>query len=204
MSLRSMTGKKPQVKLRGSRLTQAQKRALRSARQLRLSGLSRAQKRAIRSAQLTAQRTAQTAQSARQTAQSARQTAQIAAQRTAERVGPTAGQARQMASTGVQNARVWSAPRLDRAGAYVEGELGPRVGSMLRRMAGRIEPTQPRPGRRGMAAALLAVGGALGAAGAIATRRNMARKHVDESEAPTERLASVSGDEGAEDRAHTS
>ncbi|WP_433179081.1 hypothetical protein [Actinoallomurus sp. CA-150999] len=204
MSLRSMTGRKPQVKLRGSRLTQAQKRALRSARQLRLSGLSRAQKRAIRSAQLTAQRTAQTAQSARQTAQGARLTAQSAAQRTAQRVGPTAGQARQMASMGMQNARVWSAPRIERAGAYVERELGPRVGSMLRRTAGRVEPTQPRRGRRGMAAMLLAVGGALGAAGAIATRRNMARKQIDESEAPTERLSSVSGDEDAEERAHTS
>jgi hypothetical protein len=190
MSLRSMTGKKPQVKLRGSQLTQAQKRAMRSARQLRLSGLSRAQKRALRSAQKTAQRTAQSAQST--------------AQRTAQRLGPTAGQARRMASTGMYNARIWGAPQLDRAGAYVEKELAPRVGSMLRRTAQRIEPTPPRRGRRGIAAMLLLAGGALGAAGAIATRRNVARKQAEGTEpTSTEHLASVS-DSDSTQRARTS
>ncbi|MFL6055068.1 MAG: hypothetical protein ACJ72W_19475 [Actinoallomurus sp.] len=197
MSLRSTTGKKPQVKLSGSQLTRAQKRATRSARQLRLSGLSRAQKRTLRSAQKTAQRTAQSAQTAAKSAQSS-------AQRTAQRLSPTAGQARQMASTGVYNARVWGAPQLDRAGAYVEKELAPRVGSMLRRTAERIEPTPPRRGRRGIAATLLLAGGALGAAGAIATRRNVARKQAQGPESTsTERLSSVSDSAGTE-RARTS
>ncbi|MCO6007375.1 hypothetical protein NE236_20555 [Actinoallomurus purpureus] len=194
MSLRS---KKPQVKLRGSQLTRAQKRAMRSARQLRLSELSRAQKRAVRSAQRTAQRTAQSAQTAALSAQSAAQSA-------AQRLGPPAGQARQAASMGVQNARMWGAPRLDRAGAYVEEELGPRVGSMLRRTAERIEPPRPRRARRGIAATLLLAGGALGAAGAIATRRTVARKQAEEPEpAPAEHLSSVSDDDSTE-RARTS
>ncbi|MCO5986645.1 hypothetical protein NE235_11080 [Actinoallomurus spadix] len=200
MSLRSMSSKKPQVKLSGSQLTRAQKRAMRSARQLRLSELSRAQKRAMMSAQRTAQRTAQGAQSAATTAQTA-------AQRTAEKLGPTAGQARDVASTGVYNARVWGAPRLDRAGAYIEKELAPRVGAMMRRTAKRLEPPQPKR-RRGMATTLLLAGGALGAAGAIATRHNVARRQAEESaSAPSERLSSVSDSESGSsgsDRARTS
>jgi hypothetical protein len=192
-----MPGKKPQVKLRGSQLTRAQKRAMRSARQLRLSGLSRAQKRTLGSAQKTAQRTAQSAQTAAKSAQTT-------AQRTAQRLGPTAGQARKMASTGMLNARIWGAPRLDRAGAYVEKELAPRVGSMLRRTAERIEPTPPRRGRRGIAATLLLAGGALGAAGAIATSRNVARKRAEGTEpTSTEHLSSVS-DSDSTQRARTS
>src|SRR4051812_28719462 len=103
MSLRLTTRKKPQVSLRGLRLTGAQKRAMRNAQKgavrgaqmLRDSRLTGAQKRAIRSAQQTAQR-----------------------------LSPTAEQARQIASTRMQSARVWSAPRIDRAGRYVERELG--------------------------------------------------------------------------------
>ncbi|GAA4618239.1 hypothetical protein GCM10023195_81840 [Actinoallomurus liliacearum] len=197
MSLRSTTRKKPQVKLSGSQLTRAQKRAMRSARQLRLSELSRAQKRAMRSAQQTAQRTAQSAQTAAQTAQNA-------AQRTADRLGPPAGQARDMAATGLYNARTWGAPRLDRAGAYIEKELAPRVGSMMRQMATRLEPPKPRRARRGMAATLLLAGGALGAAGAVATRRNAARRQAEEpTSAPSEHLSSVS-DSDSDDRARTS
>lgn len=180
MSLRMKNRKMPQVNLRDSRLTRAQMRALRRAREgavrsaemLRESGLSKAQIRAMRRAQKRAMQTAR---------------------ETASRLGPTAGQARRMASTGVENARVWSAPRVDRAGHYVERELGPRVGTMLRRTADRIEPARRR-GRRGVAATLLLAGGALGAAGAFATRRNAARKQAEEQGTPGhgEHLSSVS------------
>jgi hypothetical protein len=123
------------------------------------------------------------------------------ARQTASRLGPTAGQARRMASTGVESARVWSAPRIDRAGRYVEHKLGPRVGMMLRRLAGRIEPPRQRS-RRGIATTLLLAGGTLGAAGAFATRRNAARRAEEEQGTPArgEHLSSVSSGE----HAHTS
>lgn len=175
MALRQMTRNMPQVKLGGSQLTQAQRRAMRGVRQLPVPELSRAQKRALRAAQRTAQQTAQ-------------------------RIGPTADQARQIASSGMQTVRIWCAPQINRAGTYVEDELGPRVGSMLRRTAERIEPTRRRRGRRGLAATLMVAGGALGAAGAIATRRTMARKAEESGTAPTEHLTSVS-DNGSTERA---
>jgi hypothetical protein len=110
----------------------------------------------------------------------------------ARRVGPTAGQARRVASSRIYDARVWGAPRLDRAGHFVEHRFGPRVGSMLHRTAGRVKPARNGP-RRSLAMMLLAIGGALGAVGAIATRRGRSRSSEETRRpAPAERLSAVS------------
>lgn len=116
------------------------------------------------------------------------------ARQAAQRVGPTTRQARKMAAKQVQNARVWGAPRIDQAGHYFEEEIGPKVGAMLHRTADRMEP-KPSGRRRGLAAALLVAGGAIGAAGAIVTRRNASRSA--ESTSP-EHLSAVSENSSAE------
>jgi hypothetical protein len=111
------------------------------------------------------------------------------ARQAARRVGPTTRQARKIAAKQMKNARHWSAPRIDQAGQYIEDEVGPRVGAMLHRTAGKVEPRNPRR-RRGLATMLLIVGGAAGAAGAIATRRSAARS-AEEPSSP-EHLSAVS------------
>ena len=120
------------------------------------------------------------------------------AREAAQRVGPTTRQARKIAAKQMKSARYWSAPRIDQAGQYIEDEVGPRVGAMLHRTAGKVEPTSPRR-RRGFAAMLLIAGGAIGAAGAIVTRRNAAR-----SAEPTspEHLSAVS-ENSSTARAHS-
>jgi len=118
------------------------------------------------------------------------------ARQAAERVGPTTREARKIAAKQMKSARHWSAPRIDQAGQYIEDEVGPRVGAMLHRTAGRVEPVAPRR-RRGFAAMLLVIGGAIGAAGAIATRRGAARSA--EGDSP---LSAVSENTSSE-RAHT-
>lgn len=123
------------------------------------------------------------------------------ARRAAMRMAPAAGQARRAASAQVKNARGWSAPWIDRAGHYVEHEIGPRVGMMLHRAADRIEPKTTRRNRRGIAAALMAVGGALGAAGAVATRRNQSRSS-GESGSTSPDLSAVS-DDSTQERARS-
>jgi hypothetical protein len=127
------------------------------------------------------------------------------ARRAARRMGPTSRQAKEIAANGVTTARVWSAPRIDQAGNFVEEEVGPRVGAMLHRTAGRVEPKRPRR-RGGFAAMLLIIGGALGAAGAIATRRN-AERSADEASSPStaDHLSAVSkNNSSSTERAHTS
>jgi len=121
------------------------------------------------------------------------------ARQAAERVGPTTRQARKLAAAQMKSARVWSAPRIDQAGHYIEEEVGPRVGAMLHRTAGRVEPKHGRR-RRGFAAMLLIAGGAVGAAGAIVTRRNAARS-AEEPTSP-EHLSAVSENSNTE-RAQT-
>ncbi|WP_345472935.1 hypothetical protein [Actinoallomurus oryzae] len=121
------------------------------------------------------------------------------ARQAAQRVGPTTRQAQKMAAKQMKNARHWSAPRIDQAGHYIEEEVGPRVGALLHRTADRVEPGTPKR-RRGIAAALLVVGGAVGAAGAIATRRATSRP-AEEATSP-EHLSSAS-DNSDSDRAHS-
>jgi hypothetical protein len=121
------------------------------------------------------------------------------ARQAAQRVAPTTREARKIAAQQMKVARRWSAPRIDQAGQYFEEEIGPRVGAMLHRTAGRVEPGTPKR-RRGLAAALLVVGGAVGAAGAIATRRNASRSN-EEVTSP-EHLSTVSENTDA-DRAHS-
>jgi hypothetical protein len=116
------------------------------------------------------------------------------ARQAAQRVGPTTRQARKMAAKQMKNARHWSAPRIDQAGQYIEDEVGPRVGAMLRRTADRVEPRNRRR-RRGFAAMLLVIGGAVGAAGAIATRRSASRS-AEESTSPD--LSAVSENSSTE------
>ncbi|RAY14635.1 hypothetical protein DPM19_12800 [Actinomadura craniellae] len=87
------------------------------------------------------------------------------------RVVPAAQQARTVTADRVMVARGWSAPRLQRAGRYVESDLGPRVGSFLSNTGRRIEPARRsrRPGRNAMMA--MAAMAAVGAVGAMASRR---------------------------------
>ena len=121
------------------------------------------------------------------------------ARQAAERVGPTTRQARKIAAKQMKSARHWSAPRIDQAGQYIEEEVGPRVGAMLHRTAGKVEPTSPRR-RRGFATMLLVAGGAIGAAGAIVTRRNATRS-AEEPTSP-EHLSAVS-ENSSTGRAHS-
>jgi hypothetical protein len=122
------------------------------------------------------------------------------ARQAAERVGPTTRQARKIAAKQMKTARYLSAPKIEQAGQYIEEEVGPRVGAMLQRTAGRVEPPKESRGRRGFAAMLLIVGGAVGAAGAIVTRRNAARS-AEEPTSP-DHLSAVSENSSTE-RAHT-
>ncbi|MDN3352929.1 hypothetical protein [Actinomadura sp. DC4] len=121
------------------------------------------------------------------------------ARQAADRVGPTTRQARKIAAKQMKSARTWSAPRIDQAGQYFEDEVGPRVGAMLHRTADKVEPKGSR-GRRGLATILLIAGGAVGAAGAIVTRRNAARS-AEEPTSP-EHLSAVS-ENSSTDRAHS-
>jgi hypothetical protein len=126
------------------------------------------------------------------------------ARQAARQVGPTSRQARKMAAERVTTARGWSAPRIDQAGQYIEHEVGPRVSELLHRTAGRVEPRKHQRRRRGFAAMLLLIGGALGATGAIATRRNAARSATEPTpSSPADRLSAVSKNSSTE-RAHTS
>jgi hypothetical protein len=127
------------------------------------------------------------------------------ARKAARQVGPTSRQARKMAASGMTSARIWGAPKIDRAGQYVEEEVGPRLGAMLHRTAGRVDPVKPRR-RRGIAAALIVIGGALGAAGAVVTRRKMQQQSDDEATAPasSDHLSAVSKNSTSTERAHTS
>lgn len=114
------------------------------------------------------------------------------AQQRASEQARRAGDARRMASSRIYTARNWGAPRLDRIGDFVEYEFGPRVGSMLHRTAGRVQPAQKGSGRA-VAMMLLMLGGAVGAIGAIATRRGRSRTSGDSRRpAPAERLSAVS------------
>jgi hypothetical protein len=120
------------------------------------------------------------------------------ARQAAQRVGPTTRQARKIAAAQMTNARRWGAPRIDQAGQYIEDEVGPRVGAMLHRTATKVEPGKPRR-RRGIAALLLVLGGAIGTAGAIVTRRKAASTSEDTS---PEHLSAVSENSSTE-RAHS-
>jgi hypothetical protein len=134
-------------------------------------------------------------QEAQERLQEAQEIVSKSARQAAQRVAPTTRQARKMAAEQMKNARTWSAPRIDQAGQYIEEEVGPRVGAMLHRTAEKVEPARSR-GRRGFAALLLIAGGAVGAAGAIVTRRNAARS--TEEPGSTEHLSSVSENSSTE------
>jgi hypothetical protein len=120
------------------------------------------------------------------------------AREAAQRVGPTTREARKIAAKQMKSARRWGAPRIDQAGQYFEDEVGPRVGAMLRRTATKVEPDRPRR-RRGLAALLLVIGGAIGAAGAYVTRRKAAS--AAEGTSP-DHLSAVSENSSTE-RAHS-
>jgi hypothetical protein len=114
------------------------------------------------------------------------------AQHRASEQARRAGDARRMASSRIYTARTWGAPRLDRIGHFVEHEFGPRVGSMLHRTAGRVQPARKTSGRA-VTMMLLMLGGVLGAIGAIATRRGRSRPSGESHRpAPAERLSAVS------------
>ncbi|XVQ11165.1 hypothetical protein ACQP1W_00905 [Spirillospora sp. CA-255316] len=90
----------------------------------------------------------------------------------AGRIGPAARNTRDMAAGRVLVARGWSAPRLRRAGTYVETELGPRMGAMLSNAARRVEPPHPVRKGRNVAVTMVAAVSAVGLAGALLTRRS--------------------------------
>jgi hypothetical protein len=125
------------------------------------------------------------------------------ARRAARQVGPTSRQARELAADRMTSARGWSAPRIDQAGEYIEHEIGPRVSELLHRTAERVEPKRPQRRRRGFAAMLLLAGGAMGAAGAIATRRNARSTPEATPSSSADRLSAVSKDTSTEGT-HTS
>ncbi len=125
------------------------------------------------------------------------------ARKAARQMGPTSRQAKKMAAERMTDARDWSAPRLDQAGHYIEHEVGPRINELLHRASERVEPPRAGRGRKGFAAALMVVGGGLGAAGAIATRRNAKRKadDTDPTTVSSDHLAAVSNNGGSTEHA---
>jgi hypothetical protein len=90
----------------------------------------------------------------------------------ADRIGPASQHAREVAADRLLDAREWSAPQLERAAAYVESELGPRISAFLFSTARRVQPTRPNRRSRNAALIMLALVGLAGAAGAMATRWN--------------------------------
>ncbi|MBG6092220.1 hypothetical protein [Actinomadura viridis] len=111
----------------------------------------------------------------------AQETLRQGASGAAVRIGPAARQTREIAADRLLIARGWSAPRLRRAGTYVEVDLGPRVGSMLSNAAERIEPPQHARRRRKAALTMLAAASAAGIAGTVLTRRGNAQVQPGES-----------------------
>ncbi|GAA2098049.1 hypothetical protein [Actinomadura alba] len=93
------------------------------------------------------------------------------AHRARERIGPTTQVAREIATERMLDAREWSAPRLVRAAHYVETELGPRVGTLLTKAADKVEPPRRQRQKRNTAMITLAAAGAIGAVGAMVSRR---------------------------------
>jgi hypothetical protein len=135
--------------------------------------------------------------------QSAQELVSDNARKAARQMGPTSRQAKKIAAERMVDARDWSAPRLDQAGHYIEHEVGPRINDLLHRASEKVEP--PRAGRRhkGFATVLMVVGGSLGAAGAIATRRNAKRKaeDTDPTTASTDHLSAVSDNNSSTEHA---
>jgi hypothetical protein len=113
-------------------------------------------------------------------------------QRAAEKIGPAAQQARTAAAYRLGGARVWAgervvdaraaaAPRIVRAADYVQHDLGPRVGSMLKTAGHKLEP--PRRRRRGsILMVLVMLGGLVGAIGAMVARRNSERTAFEDTD----------------------
>jgi hypothetical protein len=98
----------------------------------------------------------------------------------AGRIGPAARNTRDMAAGRVLVARGWSAPRLRKAGTYVETELGPRMGAMLSSAASRVEPPHPVRKGRNVAVTMVAAVSAVGVAGALLTRRSGGQGSADQ------------------------
>lgn len=115
-----------------------------------------------------------------------------------ERMGPFSKQALETAEISLHNARMWGAPRLEKAGKYVESELGPRIGHFLSRTAKKIEPAEPRGRGRATALMMLAASGVIGAAGVMATRRNIINPYGTRSheEVDRDRLGSGPSTDG--------
>ena len=103
-------------------------------------------------------------EAARQGVEACRQGASSAA----ERMAPAAEERLMLV-------RGWSAPRLRRAARYVESGLAPRVSTFLSDVAGRVEPPKRSGPGRGTLMAMMGVVAAVGAAGAVATRRGVIR-----------------------------
>jgi hypothetical protein len=100
----------------------------------------------------------------------------------AERIMPAAQHTRDVAADRLLVARGWGAPRLFKAARFVEGELGPRVGSMLSNAAHRVQPPKPAPRSRNAAMTTLVAVMAVGLAGAAMTRRGGTRPSHDAAE----------------------
>jgi hypothetical protein len=117
----------------------------------------------------------------------------------AGRIAPAARNTRDVAAGRMLAARGRSAPWLRQAGAYVETDLGPRVGGMLSNAAQRVEPPRPARKSRNAAVVMVAAVSAVGLAGALLTKRSNTRNTTDE--APRERQ-SVPADVDGQVRDH--
>jgi hypothetical protein len=120
--------------------------------------------------------------------------AQHRASYAADRIGPASQHAREVAAERLFDAREWSAPQLERAAAYVESELGPRISAFLSSTARRVQPARPNRRSRNVALMMLALVSLAGAAGAMATRRNgMLAMQSDDRAEPMERERTGNG-----------
>lgn len=115
-----------------------------------------------------------------------------------ERMGPFSKQARERAEISLHNARMWGAPRLEKTGKYIESELGPRIGHFLSRTAKKIEPAESKGRNRTTALMMLAASGVIGAAGVMASRRNVINPYGTRShdEVDRDRLGSEPSTDG--------
>ncbi|MBF8185616.1 hypothetical protein ITP53_07670 [Nonomuraea sp. K274] len=118
--------------------------------------------------------------------------------RTGHRMAPMADQARVAAAQRFEDARYWAAPRLHSAAHGFEGQVAPKVSSMLSAAARKIDP-KPSQSRRWPMFMLLS-GLAVGSIGYMFYRRNAQQwtEHMKDSASDASRWVGEKADRTTE------
>jgi hypothetical protein len=118
--------------------------------------------------------------------------------RTGHRMTPMADQAKVVAVQRIEDARYWVAPRLESAAHGIEGQVAPKVSSMLSAAARKIDPKPSRSRRWPML--VLMTGVAVGTIGYLFYRRNAQQwtEHMKDSASDASRWVSEKADRTTE------